>query len=540
METAEQYCQSSSLHGLRYVGDAHISPIERVFWVVSFALAVIVAAYFITNIYQRWEHSPVINSIAPAATPIFDIPFPALTICNMNRARRSIAEIIKLGSPRNPYNALQRRLLSDICDDTDFSSTTDANVDDVDKTSGNWSVVMGFMINVTQPCHEMLLSCKWRNQPMDCDNLFNAALTDEGICCTFNRVRRDLQFRNPRELSDLNITFPYPSADWTPETGYPEQDKVSLLETPWRPLGIGTHLGLTIAVDSEIHDYYCSSTDSAGFKVLLHNPVETPKIAAFGMLIEPGTENRVAITPVISHTASSLRDVSVAKRQCLFQRERYLNFYRTYTQRNCILECEANFTNQHCKCVAHYMPKDKLTRICGKKDEQCANIAREAMELRLANGAANLTHLNITDVPDCQCLPGCSELSYTYSHSSSHFSPTFQPDFDLNLNRNTDYIVKNAAIIHFYFTETLFPSRYKGELFGFTEFLSNSGGILGLFLGFSFLSVVEIAYFLSLRIFCLWSRKQNNVKSKVRARKKLKLDDNDKPVAVINNIQYLQ
>lgn len=65
---------------------------------MSFAAAVIVAAYFINNIYQRWENSPVINSMASVATPIFDIPFPAITVCNMNRARRSLAEAIKAGS----------------------------------------------------------------------------------------------------------------------------------------------------------------------------------------------------------------------------------------------------------------------------------------------------------------------------------------------------------------------------------------------------------------------------------------------------------
>lgn len=92
--------------------------------------------------------------------------------------------------------------------------------------------------------------------------------------------------------------------------------------------------------------------------MVLHNPVETPKIAAFGTLLEPSTENRIAITPVISHTARSLEGVTVDKRQCLFQHERFLVFYRTYTQRNCILECEANFTLSHCKCVANYMPSE--------------------------------------------------------------------------------------------------------------------------------------------------------------------------------------
>ncbi|KAK3913180.1 Pickpocket protein 28 [Frankliniella fusca] len=276
-------------------------------------------------------------------------------------------------------------------------------------------------------------------------------------------------------------------------------------------------------------------------QVLLHNPVETPKITAFGFLVEPGTENRVAITPIIGRTSPKLKSVSVEKRQCLFQHERNLQFYRTYTQRNCILECEANFTLSHCKCVAYYMPKDRLTRICGKKDEHCANVAREAMELRLANSAANLTQLNITDVPSCQCLPGCSELSYSSSHSSSHFAPTYTPEgVDEKSPRTIDYLLKNSAVIHFYFTETLFASRFKGELFGFTEFLSNSGGILGLFLGFSFLSVVEVAYFISLRIYCSWSRTKHAVRSKTKNRKKLKLEDDDKSVAIVDTIPYLQ
>lgn len=39
-----------------------------------------------------------------------------------------------------------------------------------------------------------------------------------------------------RELSDLNLTFPFPAVDWTPEFGYPE--KSPLDGFPWRPIGI--------------------------------------------------------------------------------------------------------------------------------------------------------------------------------------------------------------------------------------------------------------------------------------------------------------
>lgn len=71
-------------------------------------------------------------------------------------------------------------------------------------------------------------------------------------------------------------------------------------------------------------------------------------------------------------------------------------------------------------------------------------------------------------------------------------------------------------------------------------FSANSGGILGLFLGFSFLSVVEMAYFVSLRLYCSWTRTQKNLRSKDKFRRKVKLDDDDKPVAIIETIPYLQ
>jgi amiloride-sensitive sodium channel len=69
------------------------------------------------------------------------------------------------------------------------------------------------------------------------------------------------------DLSDLNITFPFPSVDWTPEEGYPSNMEHESL--PWKPVGAGKHLGLTIVVDCEIGEYFCSSTASIGFKVII-------------------------------------------------------------------------------------------------------------------------------------------------------------------------------------------------------------------------------------------------------------------------------
>lgn len=90
--------------------------------------------------------------------------------------------------------------------------------------------------------------------------------------------------------------------------------------------------------------------------MLLHNPVETPKIADFAFGISPGKETRVIIRPHISVASKTILKIPKKKRKCFFTSERRLRFYRTYTQRNCFLECEANFTQQICQCVQYYMP----------------------------------------------------------------------------------------------------------------------------------------------------------------------------------------
>lgn len=129
----------------------------------------------------------------------------------------------------------------------------------------------------------------------------------------------------------MNYTYPYPAVDWTPEGGYPSDSPPT--GNPWRPFGAGKSMGLSIILDAELDDYYCSSTASIGFKVnnkkfffhrciiiflnifqlLLHNPVETPKISDFAYFLTPGLETRVEILPQISQSTPNLRNIRMVK-----------------------------------------------------------------------------------------------------------------------------------------------------------------------------------------------------------------------------------
>ncbi|XP_054276689.1 pickpocket protein 28-like [Macrosteles quadrilineatus] len=478
---------------------------HRLFWVIAFVIAVLTAAYFISNLFSKWRNSPVIMSLSPKATSLTAFPFPAITICNMNNAKKSIAKSILREAKYNEPN-LRRKLLHDVCKFEQYDA--DASLDN---HTVEWNHYLSFMVNVSQPCREMVAACFWHSEQRDCNDLFNAALTDEGICCTFNRVKKNFLFHNNTDSSELNVTYPFDSVDWTPEHGYP--DNVSVDDVPWRPWGPGSHLGLTIVLDANLKEYYCSSEVSIGFKVVLHNPVETPKVSAYASALPTGYETRIIFKPDLMTATEQVRYIPQSQRQCLFSQERTLRFYRTYTEHNCAQECEANVTLEFCKCVQFYMPKDSKTRICGRQDAECADSARKVMEQRLIDDRANISSFllnmaNVTNREACGCLPGCYALSFEKTQSNSQLAEKLDIRHDYLAGHDSKYFQTNMAVLHVFVVDTQFTAKQRGELFGFTEFLSNTGGLLGLFIGFSFLSATEAIYFLTLRIWCSKKRRK--------------------------------
>lgn len=126
----------------------------------------------------------------------------------------------------------------------------------------------------------------------------------------------------------MSTEFEVP-VDWTPEEGFaavaPDETRKIY---PRRGISSGIHMGLFIVLNADIDDYYCSSTNSAGFKILLHSPTETPKVADYGFFVNPGFETGIVITPRITSSSKLIRKVPQIKRQCIFGNEANLTYFR--------------------------------------------------------------------------------------------------------------------------------------------------------------------------------------------------------------------
>lgn len=253
----------------------------------------------------------------------------------------------------------------------------------------------------------------------------------------------------------------YSAVDWTPELGFSEAD--SGRTYPRRVAGAGADMGLTVVLDANLKSYFCSSTNSVGFKVLFHTPTETPQISNYGFFITPGQEIRAVVDPKINDASEFIRNVPIKNRKCYFASEGNLSYFRTYSKKNCEMECEALLMAQHCDCVMYYMPKlNEDIKICSRSNSQCYEHVRTEIKLQ-----------NNQNYSCSYCLPGCFEYSFGREITTAALGNTelFRIRDKYLSGMSFAYLKENVAVLHIYFMETSFRSFIKGEMIGFTEFL---------------------------------------------------------------------
>lgn len=109
----------------------------------------------------------------------------------------------------------------------------------------------------------------------------------------------------------------------------------------------------------------------------------------------------------------------------------------------------------------------------------------------------------------CQYATPCIILLKHFHHrgygkKSIRLLKGWYSKYSWNSNWETYSFISRKHMSHFqiYFRKNQYITMDRNELFGITDFLANFGGLLGLFIGFSLLSLKELLYYFSLRIIC--------------------------------------
>ncbi|XP_073819618.1 pickpocket protein 28-like [Musca autumnalis] len=512
-----EYCANTSIHGVQYLGDRR--PLkEKFFWISVFIVSIYCCTILIENIYEKWTETPVIVSFSEKSTPVWSIPFPAVTICSETKR--------PMRKEGPTFMQLLNKLKTDLAEDNEFSPEINSTefqefltllhicntqiVDDGIKPLSNHALdYIGILNEMVPDFAEHYFYCKWFSHFSACDQLFTKAYTEEGICYTFNGLNGTDLYREDTvqyQQMGLESTVQHSeiinrSLSWSLEDGYSLNS--GLHTYPARVLSAGARAGLFIVLQSfkEELDYGCRGPIQ-GFKVLLHSPDDVPLVSKQFVRIPMGKEIVIAVKPNMITTSAGIAEYEPKRRQCYMMSERSLKFFKVYTQNNCELECLANYTLKTCGCVKFSMPRTPDTPVCGEDKIHCYDAAEDSLLFKEFTEGLKDILMNEHIETECNCMPACTSLDYNTEISQANFD-LFNM---LEAIGSEGYLKDNPGVemsrLSIYFKDNQFITSKRSELYGVTDFLANCGGIFGLFMGFSILSMVEMLYHFSLR---LWS-----------------------------------
>lgn len=357
-------------------------------------------------------------------------------------------------------------------------------------SSGNETTndeAISFLIEAAPDVEHVVADCMWKSK-IACSDYFTPVMTDDGLCHTFNILDSRYIFNDlGNKTVHQNFGNDFKVKGWTVDDGYPAGESVDSF--PHRTQSSGSKSGLVVFLMSDKADVDAACRWPVdGFKMFLHNPAEFPRVKTEYFRIPVNRDVVVGIRPNVMLTSKVLSSYSPEWRQCYYSKERPLHYFQYYNERNCEMECFTNFTIKTCECAAFYMPRDVDTPICGSSKVECVTEAEDSF----FGDAEGLSK--------CRCLPACIEIKYDVETSQATFSWEqifLQAGEELDSFEN-----KTMTRVFIYFKDNSFIPSKRSELYGFTDFIASSGGLLGLFLGFSFLSLIECIYFLTIRACC--------------------------------------
>ncbi|KAG5679881.1 hypothetical protein PVAND_009418 [Polypedilum vanderplanki] len=493
----ENFFNSSTIHGFKYFSKK-FHWIERLFWILSLLSSLIITIFLITQLIIKVNKVPIITHIADHRVSIKDIDFPAITVCEgfvhvidhyleevkyyerlmnipryfTNRTKEFCDELkyfdylnyaqmldeIENGEFKNidklGMKILKRLQVADIMTNRgiltklNISASTDDFLDVLNEFRSDF--VVDFLWN-------QLKGTK-----------FSSILTEFGLCRTFNLTLPEDLFHKDLISDDFDHKY---YSTFSREKTFDYKQII-----PRRANSVDD----TVFFEAECFEILLTETFKfEGQILMIHNPYELPNIQTKSIIINVRDNSvvNVRLIPEMFDIDESLYDDDPMDRNCYFDDEFELKFFKVYTKSNCESECLTNYMIKKCGCVEFYMIRNCTTRICSASDKSCYDETKNSFE--------NQKH-------QCNCLQPCSYVKFDIEQS--HGSDTWKEKFALKF-------ISAPKHIYLKYKEASFPKFVRKQSFDFLTFLSFVGGLLGLFAGFSLLSAVELFYWFFVRIF---------------------------------------
>ncbi|XP_036885385.1 acid-sensing ion channel 3 [Sturnira hondurensis] len=443
------FASSCTLHGLGHVfGPGRLTP-RRGLWAMAILLSLAAFLYQVVErvrYYGEFHHETALDE-----RESHRLTFPAVTLCNINPLRRSRL------TPNDLHWAGPALLGLEPSEHTAFL-----------RTLGRPPAPPGFMPSPTfdmarlyaragHSLEDMLLDCRYCGQPCGPEN-FTSIFTRMGQCYTFNSGA----------------------------------DGAELLTTPKG----GAGSGLEVMLDVQQDEYLPVWKDveetpfEAGVRVQIHTQEEPPIIDQLGFGAAPGYQVFVSCQQQqLSFLPPPWGDCSSVSLDPDFEPEPSGPLgppspsprpSPPYSLTGCRLACETRYVARKCGCRMMHMPGG--APVCSPQQyKDCANPTLDSMLRKDA----------------CVCPNPCATTRYAKELSMVRMPSRAAARYLARKhNRSEAYIEENVLVLDIFFEALNYETVEQKKAYEVSELLGDIGGQMGLFIGASLLTILEILDYL--------------------------------------------
>lgn len=437
-ETLKELVQDSTSHGIPRVLKS--KPISmKILWALCFLASTGYCISLVINTINDFLSYDHITSV----DIYFEMPalFPAITICNLNsfQTNKSIEFANKFLANMNLSKELRKFfLMNEIFDSAD-------------------SVKKSYSYSLS----ESLIECQFNGQKCYADQFEWIFDILYGNCYRFNSGKN--AYGNVTNLVKIS------------NSGY--------------------FYGLQLEIFIGDIDYTADILKSSGYRIMINNQTHKPFISD-GLDIAPGINTNIVINRLYNYRLENPYNDCKSNLNTIdaFDSDLYraiINSNLTYKQIDCFYLCYQKQAIEKCNC--YLKSYNKLT-----SEIPCKTIEQLTCTFAVWDKFINN---DINEMCSSLCPAECDSITYSISTSFSGYplksyaesqiltSPVIKQRF---LNQTYEQIKSSVLSVNVYYDQlgyTVTSQQAKTNLF---DVISNIGGLLGLFIGISFLSFIEI------------------------------------------------
>ncbi|XP_070536003.1 acid-sensing ion channel 2-like [Ptychodera flava] len=436
--------QISDIHGVKHIVGER-SRLRKLLWALvvlaSFGILLQQCIKAAIN-YGEFHHVTKVD-----VEYVQHMPFPAITICNFNKYRKSAitpADMVHVGKPLGLMDE-DGNLNSDLFSEEFVRQMKDLDWDSEEKKRFNYTE---FTYRVGSQVKETIVECTWNGHKCT-EHDFVKVFTHYGICFAFNKYHRDTEARH---------------------AGKPGADN-----------------GLRVVLNAQTSEHLPTadledSFINVGFKLMIHPPTEPPYPKELGFAVGPGSHIFLAIT------RQEIKRLSKPYGEC-DMKSVGSKYFDHYSMSACRIECETALLLEMCGCRLVEQPGNGP--VCTPK------IVKECAHVKLLEYIEG--HIEF----DCPCHIPCDSEVYSVTPSSSRLKPDRSGKSPAMSNYTQEYIDSNVLVLTIFYEELNFETITQLPETSLVGLLGQLGGNMGLFLGASILTLIQIIeYFVDECIHC--------------------------------------